>query len=120
MILPNTGFVGIKSFNYTFKEEERLTTNNYSSAFGIKNMNFAEIQQRKEEYFYEHLVQKFDKQTLKGFVPYDYMLFTNKGIPTAVVTDKSIIDNSSYFIPTLPRVNEDGYRIDKHGEKMYK
>lgn len=110
----------LQYFEYTFKEEERLTTNNYSSAFGIQNMNFAEISQKKEEYFYEKLVEKFARPTVDGLVPYDYLLYTNKGVPTGLVTDRAKIDNSSFFIEAFPVVNEDGYRIDKHGKPMYK
>jgi hypothetical protein len=110
----------IVSFNYRLNEEERLTTNNYGSAFGIRNMNFAEISQKKEQYFYEHLVNTFAKPEIKGFIPYDYLLYTNKGVPTGIITNREKIDSSSYFIQSDPIVNEDGYRIDKHGKPMYK
>jgi hypothetical protein len=109
----------IKSFKYTFKEEERLTTNNYSSALGIKNMNFAEASQRKEDYFYEKLVEKFARPK-NDLIPYDYLVYTNKGIPTGIITDGTKIANSAFFIESMPVVNEDGYRIDKHGKAMYK
>lgn len=110
----------VVSFNYRLNEEERLTTNNYGSAFGIRNMNFAEISQKKEQYFYEHLFNTFAKPEIKGFIPYDYLLYTNKGVPTGIITNREKINSSSYFIQSDPVVNEDGYRIDKHGKPMYK
>lgn len=104
----------IETFSYIIKEEERLTTNNYSNVFGISNMNYSEIAQKKEKYFKEHLINKFQEFTL----PYDYLMYSANGKPTAIITNPELIDTSKYK-PSLPTVDEDGYRLDADGNKLY-
>lgn len=111
--LPD-GIDPIESFTYEFNEEERLTTNNYSNAFGINNMNFSEIQQLKDVYFKNKLEDKFKIID----VPYDYLMYSSKGTPTIILVD-SEVDNSIYHSVT-PVVDEDGYRLDANENKLYK
>lgn len=101
--------------SYIVFNEERATTNNYSNKFGIRNMNFSEIQQRKEAYFREKLINKF---TDVG-VNYDYLLYSSDGSQTLVYTDKNNLDLKNY-IKSSPILDEDSYRVDNHNNQMYK
>lgn len=109
------------SFEYVVREEERLTTNNYSRVFGIKNMNFSEISQKKEMYFYEHLKKRYSELDVKDLdlTKASTILFSSDGTPT-IITDIETIKNSQYYVEAYPIIDEDGYRVDNHGEQMYK
>lgn len=109
--------INIKDFNYVVYNAEKATTNNYSNKFGIKNMNFSEIMQKKEDYFKENLLKKFD-DFLDFNLNYDYLLYTSKGTPTIVYT--KLTDDIKKFVPGEVIVNEDGYRLDQEGNIMYK
>lgn len=109
------GVTPMDTFEYVIKEEERLTTNNYRNAFGIDGMNVSEILQKKEAYFKEKLQDKFQNIV----VPYNYLMYASNGKPTAVITDPSLLDLSVYK-STIPVVDEDGFRLDALGNKLYK
>lgn len=105
----------IEDFDYEIYEEERLTTNNYAKVFGIKGMNFSEIKQKKDRYFKEKLIEKFQKIS----VPYDYLMYASNGKPTAIITTPKLLDKSVYK-ETYPVVDEEGYRVDHLGNQLYK
>ena len=77
-------------------------------------MNFSEIAQRKEQYFKEHLINKFQEIN----IPYNYLMYPANGRPTAIITDPSLIDLSRYKL-TTPVIDEDGYRLDSQGNRLY-
>ena len=109
------GVSPMSNFEYIIKEEERLTTNNYSNSFGIDNMNVSEIMQRKDSYFKEKLYDKFKDIN----IPYDYLMYSSDGKPTAIITNPELLDLSIYKSIT-PVVNEDGFRLNSNGDELYK
>ena len=113
--LPEEYQIPIQSMDWVVFNDERLTTNNYSNKFGIQNMNFSEIQQRKKEYFLEHLQDKFKNDLGLNA---DYILYKANGASIPVFT-APIADLNGY-IELTPTIDEDGYRIDSDGERMYK
>lgn len=46
-------------------------------------------------------------------------MYASNGKPTAVITDPSLLDLSVYK-STIPVVDEDGFRLDASGNKLYK
>ena len=106
----------ISDFEYVVYDDERITTNNYSNAFGIKDMNHSEIQQKGAKYFRDKLSSsKFADCTA---VDYDYLLYSSDGRPTAVVlTDE--FDGKELCEQVSPIVDDDGYRIDANNNKLY-
>ena len=106
---------GVTDVTYVTYNSEKVTTNNYSNKFGIRNMNFSEIQQKKESYFKEKLLDKFKDVGMH----YDVLLYTSDGTPTMVYVNGDSPD-LKLFTKALPVVDEDGYRVDRNGNQMYK
>lgn len=102
------------NISYIVFNDERATTNYYSNKFGINNMNFSEIQQRKESYFKEKLINKFEDIG----VQYDYLFYTSSGVPTLVYTNPN--PDIKGYVENTPIVDEEGYRIDNNENQMYK
>lgn len=108
----------IIGFDYVAFNSERATTNNYSNKFGIPNMNFSEIMQKKENYFREKLVDRFNHLFDGEDLQYDYLLYQATGNPVIVYTkEDSRLDK---FIPSNPIVDDEGYKVDANGRKQYK
>lgn len=108
----------ISKVQYVSLNSERITTNNYSNKFGIPSMNFAEILQRKESYFKEKLLEKFnspDNINLENAI----LLYPSNGKATVIVSD---INNYKLNTTTEiePIINEEGYRIDRNQDTLYK
>ncbi len=107
----------IQSIEYVSFDSERLTTNYYENSFGIRDMNFAEILESKELYFYKKLKDKFELPEI-DLTKSDVVLYDISGNVTIVKDDESKIPQAALPIEVI--VNEDGYRIDDHGNKLYK
>lgn len=108
----------IVGFDYVAFNSERATTNNYSNKFGIPNMNFSEIMQKKENYFREKLVDRFNHLFDGEDLQYDYLLYQATGNPVIVYTKEDSRLNK--FIPSNPIVDDEGYKVDANGRKQYK
>ena len=108
----------IVGFDYVSFNSERATTNNYSNKFGIPNMNFSEIMQKKENYFKEKLIDRFNHLFDGADLQYDYLLYQATGNPVIVYTkEDSRLDK---FIPSNPIVDDEGYKVDANRRKQYK
>lgn len=108
----------IVGFDYVAFNSERATTNNYSNKFGIPNMNFSEIMQKKENYFREKLIDRFNHLFDGEDLQYDYLLYQATGNPVIVYTkEDSRLDK---FIPSNPIIDDEGYKVDANGRKQYK
>ena len=114
----------LNNISYICKDEERLTTNNYTNVFGIKNMNWSEISRLRDEYFYRSLIERFaDIKDNDGLiVNYDILLYDSNGTPTAILFEKEELNlnNDPNYIVSYPTVDDDGYRLDAEGNKLYK
>ena len=81
-------------------------------------MNFSEIMQKKENYFREKLVDRFNHLFDGEDLQYDYLLYQATGNPVIVYTkEDSRLDK---FIPSNPIVDDEGYKVDANGRKQYK
>lgn len=121
--LPLSITNNIVDFRYVCKDEERLTTNNYTNVFGGIKMNFAEISQKKDLYFYEKLVERFSDISMNDNVfNYDVVFYNMKGQPTRILLDinpDNPLTLDMTYESTYPVVDEDGWRLNEDNEKMY-
>jgi hypothetical protein len=122
--LPSTITDQIVDFKYICKDEERLTTNNYTNVFGGSKMNFAEISQKKTGYFYDKLVERFSDISMNDQVfDYDVVFYNMKGQPTRILLDTNPNNPLQFDLTyelSYPVVDEDDWRLNEDGEKMYK
>lgn len=72
-------------------------------------------------YFYEHLKKRYSELDVKDLdlTKASTILFSSDGTPT-IITDIETIKNSQYYVEAYPIIDENGYRVDNHGEQMYK
>ena len=122
--LPGTITNQIVDFKYICKDEERLTTNNYTNVFGGSKMNFAEISQKKADNFYDKLVERFSDISMNDQVfDYDVVFYNMKGQPTRILLDTDPNNPLQFDLTyelSYPVVDEDGWRLNEDGEKIYK
>ena len=119
--LPSTITDQIVDFKYICKDEERLTTNNYTNVFGGSKMNFSEISQKKTGYFYDKLVERFSDISMNDQVfDYDVVFYNMKGQPTRILLDTDPNNPLQFDLTyelSYPVVDEDGWRLNEDGEK---
>lgn len=112
------GHKGIKSFEYVQFDQERFTTNNYSNVFGDNQMNFSEIQQLKDVYFYTLLKDRFDQvlnistENTKG------IFYSSNGMPIELLKQEPNI--ASEYTEELPTLDDEGFLINEQGKRLFK
>lgn len=105
----------IEDFEYKISNDEIVTTNNYTNAFGIKNMSYSEIRQRGPAYFKEKLIDKYQEIS----IPSDFVMYDSNGKPTGIIINPETI-NPTLLNQITPVVDPDeGCRIDNHGNLLY-
>lgn len=107
----------IQYAKYVSFDSERLTTNYYENNFGIRDMNFSEIAQLKDGYFYSKLKEKFQQPQI-DLTNSDIVFYDISGTATLIKLPENEIPKSAF--PVDVKLNEDGYRIDNKGNKLYK
>ena len=103
----------IESFEYIVKHDERLTTNYYSNKYGIKDMNFSEIKQKKADYFYRNLKSKFPIINSE-----DPVFYTASGKITIIRTSGKPVESD--WVEVTPKIDVNGFRINDEGDVKYK
>ena len=103
----------IDQFEYVVKHDERLTTNYYSNKYGIKDMNFSEIKQKKADYFYRNLKSKFPIINSE-----DPVFYTASGKITIIRTNGKPVESD--WVEVTPKIDVNGFRVNDEGDIKYK
>ena len=103
-------------FELVVKNDETIIANNNSKTQG--DARGSEINQKKEQYFLERLATRFNLPAVENLDSYSGIFYTNDG--TVVLTTHAVDNLPTNAVLTTPVVDEDGYRLDKHGDRLYK
>ena len=117
LLRDELGDPSIESFEYVQYDQERFTTNNYSNVFGDHDMNFAEIQQLKEQYFYNLLKNRFDPVLDISTSITKGIFYSSNGRPIEILDLEPV---TSDYTKVLPTVDDEGFIIDDHGKRLFK
>ena len=104
------------AINLVVKNDETIIANNNSHTQG--DASWAEINQQGIEYFRKRLETRFNAPNIKELHSFSGSFYTNDGHIVLTTSNPEVLPAKSVRI--TPIVDEDGYRIDKYGNRMYK